>query len=144
MGMSVTSHNLISSLMCFWPAVRVASHKATLVCLIYTLSFISAHEPHLQGAERLFVCLFLISDKGFCPIAVPYVFSTGQLSLDSDHSPGCSPQLRNPRSACLAMGFSHWQFPAYNLTSVIFFLRKDQNLFTAIEIIIVGNGTARL
>lgn len=98
MGMPVTSRNLISSLMCFWPAVRVASYKATLVCLI-SLSFISTHELHLQGAERLFISLVLISDKSFCHIVVPYVFSTGQLSLDSDHGPGCSPQLRDPRSA---------------------------------------------
>lgn len=33
-------------------------------------------------------------------MAVPSVFSTGQLSLDSDHGAGCSPQLHDPRSVC--------------------------------------------
>lgn len=35
-------------------------------------------------------------------------------------------------------------FLVSDLAGVIFFLRKDQNLFTAIEITIVGNCTAML
>lgn len=72
----------------FWTALRVASHKATLAHHI-SLSFISVHGLHLQGVERRIASLFLITDKGFCHIAVPYAFFTGQLSLNSAHCSQC-------------------------------------------------------
>lgn len=57
-------HNLISSLMCFWPAVAVAPHMAVLVCIIsLSLSFSSIHKLHLQVTKA--VSLFPSSTKVF-------------------------------------------------------------------------------
>lgn len=73
--------------------------------LSHSLPFISTHKLHLQGVKRLIVSLLLISDKGFCHITAPCIFSTVQLPLDSDHGPGWS-QLHDPRSAYQAASFS--------------------------------------
>lgn len=44
--------------------------------LSHSLPFISTHKLHLQGVKRLIVSLLLISDKGFCHITAPCIFST--------------------------------------------------------------------
>lgn len=99
------------------PAVRAASLKATLVCLI-SLSFVSAHELHLQGVESLFVSLVLISDKGsLCFLhraVVPRFWSWCRMLTSATWSKKC----------VLGCGFFSQWFPAYDLAGVIFFLKK--------------------
>lgn len=67
-------------------------------------------------------CFFVfIINKDFCHVAVPYIFSTRQFSLDSDHCLRCSTQLCKPRRTFKDVGFSHWWFGSPVSAGFLFF-----------------------
>lgn len=70
--------------------------------------------------------LVFVIDKGFCHVAVPSVFSTGQFSLDYYHCLRSSTQLRKPRREFHNVGFSYWWFPSPVLEGIISFFSQEK------------------